>query len=153
MILLPMQMMDLAHLYAKQQSGCTKVQVGAVIVKNNRVVAMGANVAIPNLCTGRGCLRRELYGENTKAHRDPADCRAQHAEINAMLNSSAMLDGATMYVTRYPCEACARAIAVAGLERVYYGRDQHPSEETMRIFEYNDIGCFKIDWQAEDVLI
>lgn len=153
MILLPMQMLDLAHLYAKQQSGCTKVQVGAVIVKNNRVVSLGANLAIPDLCVDRGCLRCELYSENTKAHRGPADCRAQHAEINAMLNSSTTLNGAVMYVTRYPCEACARAITVAGIDCVYYGRDQQPTDETKRIFEYSGVWCYKVDWQAEDVLV
>lgn len=133
-------MLKLASTYAKLQSGCLKVQVGCVIARDNKILALGANRTIPNLCkTSRGCLRVEKYGENTKDHRNPEDCRAIHSEIDAICNSQGNLYGATMYVTRYPCEACARAIVAAGISRVVYGREQPISPETARIFEHYNV--------------
>jgi dCMP deaminase len=129
----------LAQNYAEKASGCLKVRVGCIIVKNNRAVSLGANRTIPDLCTtARGCLRVEKYGENTKVHRNPEDCRAIHAEIDAICTNHSDLVGATLYVTRYPCEACARVIIDAGIYRVVYGREQKISSETAQLFDrYN----------------
>ena len=144
--------LDIANLYAGMMSGCTKVTVGAVIVKDNRVVSMGANRAVPDLCRYRGCLRVEKYGNNDKTHRSPADCRAIHSEVDAICTAREDLSGATIYVTRYPCEACARAIVAAGIQTVIYGRQQEISEETARIFEdaHVDVMWNKY-WDAPDV--
>ena len=69
--------LNLAHQWAKIHSGCRKVQVGAVIVKDEfHVVALGANRAIPNLCKASQCRRIQLYGDDSKNHRNPEDCRA-----------------------------------------------------------------------------
>lgn len=134
------KMLKLASTYAKLQSGCLKVQVGCVIAKDSKILALGANRTIPNFCrTSRGCLRVEKYGENTKDHRNPEDCRAIHSEIDAICNSYDNLYGATMYITRYPCEACARAIVAAGIKKVVYGREQPISPETSRIFEHYNV--------------
>lgn len=144
--------LDMANIYAGIMSGCTKVTVGAVIVKHGRAVSFGANRAIPDLCKYRGCLRIEKYGENDKTHRSPADCRAIHSEVDAICGAREDLAGATIFITRYPCEACARAIVSAGITWVVYGRQQKISEETQRIFE--DFGVTVIwekDWDAPDV--
>lgn len=144
--------LDLANLYAGMMSGCNKVTVGAVIVKDNRVVSMGANRAVPDLCRYRGCLRVEKYGNNDKTHRSPADCRAIHSEVDAICTAREDLSGATIYVTRYPCEACARAIVASGIQIVIYGRQQEISEETARIFEDAHVDVmWNKDWDAPDV--
>lgn len=128
--------LSLASDYAKRMSGCLKVQVGSVIVKDNKLLAFGANRTIPNLCkTSRGCLRVEKFGENDKTHRNPEDCRAIHSEIDAICNSQVDLSGATIYVTRYPCEACAKAIIASGISRVIYGRETKVSEQTCWMLE------------------
>lgn len=149
-----MTMLRLASSYAHEFSGCTKVNVGAAIVRDGIVIALGANQALPDLCTtGRGCMRVELYGENSKDHRLPSDCRAIHSEIDAICNAAASgvsTRGATMYVTRYPCEACARAIVAAGISAVLYGREQSISEETKRIFEAHDVDVCHHDTFKED---
>lgn len=145
-------LLDIANIYARVMSGCTKVKVGAVIVKHGRTVSFGANRAVPDLCKTRGCLRVEKYGDNDKTHRSPADCRAIHSEVDAICNAREDLKGATIFVTRYPCEACARAIVSAGISRVIYGRQQSISEETAHIFE--DAGVDVVwnkDWDAPDV--
>lgn len=145
--------LDLANTYAKVVSGCLKVQVGAIIVnKEGGIVSFGANRTFPSLCKYRGCMRVEKYGENSKLHRNPEDCRALHSEIDAICNSRECLYGATIYVTRYPCEACARAVAAAGIATVIYGREQKISEETERILADAHIDViWKKDWTEEDV--
>ena len=144
--------LDIANLYAGMMSGCTKVTVGAVIVKHGRAVSFGANRAIPDLCKYRGCLRIEKYGDNDKTHRSPADCRAIHSEVDAICTAREDLSGAAIYITRYPCEACARAIVAAGIQTVIYGRQQEISEETARIFEEAPVDViWNKDWDAPDV--
>ena len=147
------EMLKIASHYAELFSGCTKVRVGAVIVKNDSVISLGTNRTFPSLCkTARGCLRVEKYGDNAKEHRRPSDCRAIHAEMDAISQHSGDIHGATIYVTRYPCEACARAIVAAGIRTVVYGRAQRASEETYRIFEDADINCiWLMSYKEEDV--
>lgn len=143
--------LDIADHYAKTASGCTKVQVGSVIVKNGNIVSFGANRTFPDLCKARGCLRVEKYGNNDKTHRGPSDCRALHSEVDAICNAPVYLTGATIFVTRYPCEACARAIASAGIKEVVYGRNQKISEETEAIFERYGIDVVWVkEWDAPD---
>jgi len=145
----------LASFYAKENSGCLKVKVGAVIVKNGKVVGLGANQADLNLClSDRGCLRIEKYGESSKDHRLPADCRAVHSEVDAISSSPVDLEGATIYVTRYPCESCARAIISAGISRVVYGREQSITPYTDRLFDFNNIEVSHIrEYAEEDVVV
>ena len=134
---------NIAQNYADINSGCLKVQVGCVITKDDSIIALGANRCIPNFCkTMRGCLRVELYGENSKEHRNPEDCRAIHAEIDAIAHSRESLVGSTLYGTRYPCEACAKAIVASGIAKVVYGRLQPISEQTRQIPEYHDVDVY-----------
>lgn len=151
--------LDWAHEYAMSQSGCCKAQVGSVIVKDRRTISFGANIALPDLCKMDGCLRIKLYGNNDKTHRMPSDCRALHSEIDAIcrlakigLMNKASSNRAILYVTRYPCESCARAIVAADIAKVYYGRQQEISEQTKEIFETGNVSVVWIkDWSAEDV--
>ncbi len=125
--------LDMAGKFAKVASGCTKVSVGSCIVTEDRKsIVVGANRVNGNLCKYQGCLRVKKYGDNAKTHRNPdAICNAASRGIN--------VTGATIYVTRYPCEACARAIAASGIKRVVYGRNQLISEQTKQIFDSSDI--------------
>lgn len=144
--------LNIAQAYANVESGCLKVKVGSAIVIDGRIVALGANRAMPDLCKYAGCLRVQKYGDDNKTHRNPDDCRAIHSEIDAL--SSCIvgdLSRATIYVTRYPCEACARAIAASGIKSVVYGRNQPISDMTKAIFESNYIEYRQIsNWDAPD---
>ena len=142
----------LANSYSALNSGCKKVTVGSAIVKHGKLLALGANKTFPVSCRDHGCLRIEKYGENSKLHRNPEDCRAVHSEIDAICSSKTDLYGATIYVTRYPCEACARAIVDAGIKRVVYGRQQEISEETYNIFKAGKVLVYhEKEWDAPDV--
>lgn len=149
--------LKLAGEYAKEKSGCTKVSVGSCIVKNDTVVSMGANKAIPDKCKLRGCLRVEKYGDNAKIHRNPDDCRAIHSEIDAIGKAVANgidLTGATIYVTRYPCEVCARLIITAGIKKVVWGRSQSISELTRSMFQEAGIDyCHEVTYQEDDTVV
>lgn len=132
--------LNCAQHYADLMSGCNKVAVGSVIVKAGVPISFGANRAVPDLCKYRGCLRVEKYGEDSKIHRNPEDCRAIHSEIDAITaaaRNGISTQGCTIYVTRYPCEACAKAILAAGINEVVYGGTTQVSDETRQILQTN----------------
>lgn len=146
--------LDMAQVYANRLSGCKKVAVGSAIVNQEQVIALGANRAVPDLCkTHRGCLRVEKYGEDSKNHRNPEDCRAIHSEIDAICRAAAAghpVAGSSIFVTRYPCEGCAKAIIAAGIKRVYYGGTTRISPQTSAMFENFGVDCIYIpDWKED----
>ena len=145
------------QIQANLYSGCRKVQVGSLLIPHNtKTFIYGANRAIPDICKSKNgqCHRIELYGDDFKEHRLPSDCRAIHSEIDAITQAAKYgipTQNATLIVTRYPCEACARAIVSAGIKYVYYGREQEISDETARIFQSGHVYVKHIsDWTYED---
>lgn len=143
--------LDMAQLYADRLSGCLKVAVGSLIEKDDVIISMGANRCIPNLCkTSRGCLRVEKYGEDSKSHRNPEDCRAIHSEIDALAHAQQSTVGATIYVTRYPCEGCAKAIIAAGIKEVVYGGTAQISQMTKDMFDSYGVHVLWLpDWKTD----
>lgn len=154
------EFLDRAQSHADDTSGCVKVAVGCVIVqpkssKQSIHEIYGVNRTIPKSCKVSGCHRVELYGEDSKEHRLPSDCRAVHAEIDAIATAARFgiqISRSTIIITRYPCEACARAIVTAGIKHVYYGRGQAISQETERIFDEGNVKVTHVDdWRYIDV--
>lgn len=146
--------LDMAYLYAERTSGCQKVAVGSLIEHDNSVISLGSNQAMPNLCKSpRGCLRVEKYGEDSKIHRNPADCRAIHSEVDAICTAAAQgrsTKGANIFVTRYPCESCAKAIVAAGIKQVFYGGTANMSPEAQEILNDGHVDYYKVDGWRED---
>ena len=145
--------LDVANNYAKNHTGCMKVHVGCVLLDGeDKFLGFGANVSRPN-CKAKGiCHRVELYGEASKDHRLPSDCNAIHSEIDALVRCSHPVTGGTAVVTRYPCEACARALVQAGIKKIYYGRQQEASELTKQICSDGDVELIWVnDWVEKDV--
>lgn len=151
-----LKMLEAAQDYANQNSKCKKVAVGSAICINDRdsFVIYGANTTLPGNCIECGCQREKLYGENSKEHRLPSDCRAVHSEIDAICGAARFgmsVKNASIVITRYPCEACARAIVRAGIFKVYYGRQQEISEQTKKIFEEGNVSVEWVkEWKYED---
>ena len=106
----------------KQRSTCLRRQVGAIIVKDKRILATGYNGA-PTGCThclDIGCLREELGIPSGERHEL---CRAVHAEQNAIAQAAQhgiSVAGATIYVTHQPCVMCAKMIINAGIVCIIY---------------------------------
>ncbi|MCH5163855.1 MAG: cytidine/deoxycytidylate deaminase family protein [Clostridiales bacterium] len=98
-------------------------QVGAVIVKNKRVLTTGYNGASSGIesCKERGsCLRRELNIPSGTRHEV---CYATHAEQNAIIQAAKLgvcIDGGTLYCTHQPCVICAKMIINSGIKRIVY---------------------------------
>ena len=111
-------------------------QIGAVIVKNKRIMTTGYNGAPAGVrtCRERGeCLRRKM---NIPSGTRQEVCYATHAEQNAIIQAAKMgvnIDGATLYCTHQPCGQCAKMIINAGIVRVVY-RHGYPDEFSMALF-------------------
>ena len=112
-------------------------KIGAVIVKDRRIVATGYNGAPAGVrsCVERGeCLRRKLNIASGTHHEL---CYATHAEQNALVQAAKLgisVDGATLYCTHQPCTICTKLIINAGIKRVVY-KEGYPDEFAMSIFE------------------
>ncbi len=112
--------MSMAEL-ASKRSTCIRRQVGAVIVKDNQIVATGYNGApkgIPNCCDMNECLRQKMHIPSGERHEL---CRAVHAENNAITQcavNGVSCKGGTIYVTASPCIMCLKQIINAGILRI-----------------------------------
>jgi dCMP deaminase len=113
--------MDITCLVAKR-STCTRRAVGAIIVKDRRVLATGYNGAPSHVrhCVEVGCLREQLDVPSGERHEL---CRGIHAEQNAIIQAAyhgASIKGGTLYCTNLPCSICAKMIINAGIRRIIY---------------------------------
>lgn len=143
--------LDMAQMYADKVSGCCKVAVGSVVVKDDHMISFGANRTVPHRCKAAGCLRVKKYGDDSKSHRNPEDCSSIHSEIDAFANLRESAEGATIYVTRYPCEGCAKAIISAGIKTVVYGGTAHISDMTEEMFEAYNVRYVWLPGWKEDL--
>jgi dCMP deaminase len=110
--------MKMAYL-AAERSTCLRHHVGAVIVKNNKVISTGYNGAAAGIkdCTELGCLRDQLDIASGTRHEI---CRAIHAEQNAIIQASltgTTTEGATIYCTHSPCIICAKMVVNAKIKK------------------------------------
>lgn len=148
------ELLSIAQEYADKNSTCAKVRVGSYIVTQAGTMYKGCNHGCGYDCIKQGCHRIAVYGDNSKEHRLPSDCVAIHSEVDAICMASRYgdsLEKATIFVTRYPCEACARAIAQSGIKKVVYGRKEAISEMTQSIFDNSGVEVIHVnDWEYED---
>jgi len=113
--------MDITRLVAKR-STCLRRAVGAVVVKDRRILSTGYNGAPVNVthCVDAGCLREKLNVPSGEKHEL---CRGIHAEQNAIIQAAyhgVSIKGATLYCTNLPCSICAKMIINAGIKAIYY---------------------------------
>lgn len=138
--------MKLAHEVATRTT-CMRRAVGAVIVKDKRILATGYNGVPTGLshCGEVGCLRLELGVPSGQRHEI---CRGLHAEQNAIIQAARYginIADSSIYITTQPCVVCAKMIINAGIREIIY---QNPYDDelamsmlkeanmNMRIFEY-----------------
>lgn len=116
--------MGVAKLAAKR-SRDENTQVGACIVRGNKIIATGYN-GMPRTCDDVGLpMKREGNWLETKYP------YVVHAELNAILNAPTTdLRDCSIYVTLFPCCECAKAILQSGIKKVYYLEDKYPAIET-----------------------
>ncbi|NCA74186.1 MAG: cytidine deaminase [Gammaproteobacteria bacterium] len=114
--------MSMAKLVATR-STCIRRQVGAVIVKDKRVLSTGYNGAPKGSrhCEELGCIREILDVPSGTRHEL---CRGVHAEQNAVVQAAyfgVSVKDASIYTTTYPCSMCAKIIINAGIIEIVYG--------------------------------
>ena len=114
--------MGIVELVARR-STCLRRNVGAVIVKDKRLLTTGYNGAPSGLrhCLETGCLREQLNISSGERHEL---CRGLHAEQNAIIQAAVhgvSIQGATLYCTNHPCSICLKMIINAGITSIVYG--------------------------------
>ncbi len=144
--------MQIAHLVATRAT-CPRRSVGALIVRDKRILATGYNGAPRGLphCPVDGHVKDWPEGCLRAGH-----CiRSLHAEQNALLQAAMIgipCEGASMYVTCQPCNMCAKMIINAGIARVIYEGD-YPDpfslelfrDAALEVFVYRDNRLEKVD--------
>ena len=133
--------MDITRVVASR-STCLRRKVGAVIVKDKRLLTSGYNGAPQGLahCLEIGCMR-ELMGIPSGERHEL--CRGLHAEQNAIVQAALHGVGiacATLYCTHQPCSACAKMIINAGISRIVY-EHPYPDDLAASLLEEAGIDC------------
>ncbi len=137
--------MEIAHIVS-MRSTCLRRSVGAVIVKDKRILSTGYNGAPSGLkhCIEVSCLREQMKIPPGERHEL---CRGLHAEQNAIIQAAyhgVSINGAHLYCTHLPCSICIKMLINAGITEVYY-EDGYPDELSLSLIEESNILLKKID--------
>lgn len=114
--------MRITKMVAKR-STCLRRHVGAILVKNKRILATGYNGAPAGIrhCEETGCIRRDSGVPSGQRHEL---CRGLHAEQNAIIQAAyhgVSICGSTLYCTNKPCIICSKMLINAGIKEIIYG--------------------------------
>ena len=112
-----------------KRSPCTRLQVGCVLVKDNRIIAQGYNGFLPN------CKHESII-------RDGHELATVHAEQNAVSHCAKRgtgCDQSTAYITHYPCVNCMKVMCAAGIKEIKYINDYHNDEVVERLSELSKV--------------
>ncbi|UAC47315.1 ComE operon protein 2 [Bacillus aquiflavi] len=126
-----------SHLLALR-STCTRLAVGATIVRDKRIIAGGYNGSIAG---GEHCIDAGCYVIDNHC------VRTIHAEMNALLQCAKFgvpTEGAEIYVTHFPCLQCCKALIQAGIKAVYYSEDYKKHPYAIELFEKANVTVEKV---------
>jgi dCMP deaminase len=142
--------MDIARLVARR-STCIRRRVGAVIVKEKRILATGYNGAPTGLvhCEEIGCLREQTAVPSGQRHEL---CRGLHAEQNAIIQAAyhgISIAGATLFCTTLPCSICFKMLINAGIREVVYA-EGYPDELSQRLLQEAEIAITQFSTERDD---
>jgi dCMP deaminase len=128
--------MEIAQVVARR-GNCSRRQVAAVIVKENRVISTGYNGTprgITNCCDG-GCPR---CGSDTPSGSNLSECLCCHAEENAIVQAAyhgIAVKDAVLYTTFSPCLLCAKMIINSGISEVVYHQRYSIDNVSLQLLE------------------
>ncbi|KAF0134182.1 MAG: dCMP deaminase [Candidatus Saganbacteria bacterium] len=128
-----------------KRATCVKRKVGAVIVKNNRILTTGYNGAPKsfNHCTELTCVRKQMEVPSGQRHEL---CRGLHAEQNAIIQAAVHgveIDGGTLYCNYQPCVICVKMMINAGMKKLVY-QGGYPDELAAEMLKESKIEVVKI---------
>jgi len=125
---------------------CLRRKVGAVLVKDKRILCSGYNGApsqVPH-CRQTGCLRKQLNVPSGEKHEL---CRGVHAEQNVIIQAAhhgIPVAGAWLYCTTQPCSICAKMIINAGIEKVYF-KEGYDDPLSLEMFAQAGVELIRLD--------
>ncbi len=128
------------------RSTCLRRKVGAIIVKDKRILTTGYNGAPRGVksCLEIGrCLREELRVPSGQRHEI---CRALHAEQNAIIQAAyhgVRITGSSVYSTTQPCVLCAKMMINAGIQKIYY-YEEYPDQFSLNLLKEAEVELIKL---------
>ena len=130
--------MMLQAILLSMRSTCERLSVGAIIVRDNRIIAGGYNGAVSgdDHCIDVGCYIRDGH------------CmRTIHAEMNAVLQCAKFgipTADAEIYVTDFPCLQCTKSLLQAGIKKIHYLRNYNNDEYAIRLLERKHVAVEQV---------
>lgn len=118
----------------RSRSPCHRLQVGCLLVKDNRIISQGYNGFLP------GCPHQSVVRNNHEQ-------ATVHAEQNAICDCAkrgVSCEGATAYITHYPCIICCRLLLASGIRKIKYMED-YKNDELVAVF------CSQLDVEIEKI--
>ena len=145
----PQYFMRIAHLVA-ERSTCGRRKVGAVAVKDKRILATGYNGAPAGVshCVEAGCLRASLGIPSGERHEI---CRGLHAEQNVIIQAAVHgipITGADVYCTTQPCLICAKMLINCGVRRIVFAQ-AYPDDLSQAMFSEAGVLCEHLPFDPE----
>lgn len=127
-------------------SKCVSKQVGAVIVKDGRILSTGYN----GTPAGYTNCSTHWDGEYTKDHHEWSKTYEIHAEMNAIIwaaREGISIDGATIYVTLEPCSDCSKNLIASGIKRIVYDKayEHTNSDIVTRFIKENNVSIEQLE--------
>ena len=117
-----------------ERSPCERLQVGCLLVKDNRIISQGYNGFLP------GCPHESIV-------RDNHEQATLHAEQNALMDCAkrgVSCEGCTAYITHYPCIICARLLLAGGIKKINYLNDYKNDELVKNFTDQCNVDVLKL---------
>jgi dCMP deaminase len=148
--------MDVAERFAKLSSA-KRLQVGAIVVKNDRIISIGYNgmpagwtndceykhYVFGNLPSDPWLFKEEGVNQFYLLKTKPEVIHAEANAIAKLAKGNESGDDSTMFLTHAPCIDCAKQMYAAGIKKVYY-RDSYRDNDGLTFLEKCDIMVSKV---------
>lgn len=138
---------DISHKYSTCRLCGVGKGVGAIIIKDNKIISYGYNGVVNNIepCTKSSCLRISRNIEHGM-RRDECygDCAEKRAFINAYINNIDVKDS-KIYITKSPCVSCCKMLINLGIKEVIFNEIYTNSEFSFEIMDKAGIKYKKIE--------
>ncbi len=127
------------------RSTCMRRHIGAVIVRDKRILSTGYNGAPSGVahCSEIGCLRE---AQNVASGERHELCRGLHAEQNAIIQAARHgidISNSAIYCTHHPCVLCAKMLINAGIVAIYY-KEGYPDNLAKELLNQADLQITKL---------
>jgi dCMP deaminase len=129
-------------LLLSQKSHCVSKKVGAVIVKDDRIISMGYNGTPPGFINCDQTFNEDNY--DREKHHEWSNKYESHAELSCLLFSirrGINIENAEMYVTLHPCDQCIKNLVQSGIKKIYYLFDYDKNDKENKLLTLIEIKC------------